>query len=58
MLTMKDAIEVLKVESLSDSVKIIVGRSTVTQDFTDEIGSDGWAPDAASAKGLALKLVA
>jgi len=56
MLAMKDTIEVLKEEGLRDSVKVIVGGAPVTQDFADEIGADGWAPDAASAKDLALKL--
>ena len=56
MLAMKDTIEVLKEEGLRDSVKIIVGGAPVTQDFADEIGADGWAPDAASAKDLAQKL--
>ena len=53
MLAMKDTIEVLKEEGLRDSVKVIVGGAPVTQDFADEIGADGWAPDAASAKDLA-----
>jgi len=57
MLAMKDTIEVLKEEGLRDSVKIMVGGAPVTQDFADEIGADGWAPDAASAKELALNLV-
>lgn len=57
MLSMKDTIEVLKEEGLRDSVKVLVGGAPVTQDFADEIGADGWAPDAASAKDLALKLV-
>jgi 5-methyltetrahydrofolate--homocysteine methyltransferase len=56
MLAMKDTIEVLKEEGLRDSVKVIVGGAPVTQDFADEIGADGWAPDAASAKDLAQKL--
>jgi len=57
MLAMKDTIEVLKEEGLRDSVKIMVGGAPVTQDFADEIGADGWAPDAASAKELAQKLI-
>ncbi len=57
MLAMKDTIEVLKEEGLRDSVKVIVGGAPVTQDFADEIGADGWAPDAASAKDLAQKLI-
>ncbi len=56
MLVMKDTIEVLEEEGLRDQVKIIVGGAPVTQDFADEIGADGWAPDAASAKDLAQEL--
>jgi 5-methyltetrahydrofolate--homocysteine methyltransferase len=58
MLAMKDTIEVLKEEGLRDSVKVIVGGAPVTADFATEIGADGWAPDAASAKDIALELAA
>lgn len=57
MLSMKDTIEILQEEGLRSSVKVIVGGAPVTQDFANEIGADGWAPDAASAKDLALELV-
>ncbi len=57
MLAMKDTIEVLKEEGLRDSLKIIIGGAPVTQDFADEIGADGWAPDAASAKDKAFELI-
>ena len=56
MLAMKDTIELLKEEGLRDSVKVIVGGAPVTADFANEIGADGWAPDAASAKDLAVGL--
>ncbi len=56
MLVMKDTIEVLQEEGLRDQVKIIVGGAPVTADFAQEIGADGWAPDAASAKDLVLEL--
>ena len=58
MLAMKDTIELLKEEGLRDSVKVIVGGAPVTADFANEIGADGWAPDAASAKDLAADLAA
>jgi len=57
MLEMKDVIEVLKEEGIRDEVKIIVGGAPVTREFADEIGADGWAPDAASAKDLAFDLI-
>jgi len=57
MLSMRDTIEVLEEEGLRDSVKIMVGGAPVTKEFADEIGADGWAPDAASAKDLAMDLI-
>jgi 5-methyltetrahydrofolate--homocysteine methyltransferase len=38
-------------------VKIMVGGAPVTQQFADEIGADGYAPDAGSAVDRALALV-
>ena len=57
MLEMKNVIEVLVEEGLRDDIKIIVGGAPVTKEFADEIGADGWAPDAASAKDLAFELI-
>ena len=57
MLEMKNTIEILEEEGLRDDLKIIIGGAPVTQDFADEIGADGWAPDAASAKDLAVELM-
>lgn len=57
MLSMKETIEVLREEGLRDKVKIIVGGAPVTSDFAQEIGADGYAPDAASAAELVEKLV-
>jgi len=47
MMQMKKTIEAL--EAYRDKIKIIVGGAPVTQKFADEIGADGYAPDAASA---------
>ncbi|HHT66026.1 MAG: corrinoid protein [Caldicoprobacterales bacterium] len=54
---MKDTIEAFKAAGLRDQVKIMVGGAPVTQNFADEIGADGYAPDAASAAELAKELV-
>jgi len=43
---------------LRDRVKIMVGGAPVTQGFSDEIGADGTAKDAAAAVALAKKLLA
>ncbi|CAA7600612.1 Cobalamin (vitamin B12)-binding domain protein [Acididesulfobacillus acetoxydans] len=58
MLSMKDTIEVLKEEGLRTEVKVIVGGAPISQDFAEEIGADGFAPDAASATDLCKKLLA
>ncbi|ATW27257.1 cobalamin B12-binding domain-containing protein [Candidatus Formimonas warabiya] len=57
MLHMKDTIELMKEEGLADKVKVIVGGAPISQDFADEVGADGFAPDAASAVDLCKKLL-
>ncbi len=57
MLAMKDTLEVLEEEGLRGEVKVMVGGAPVTAEFATQIGADGWAPDAASAKDLALELI-
>ncbi len=57
MLAMKDTIETLKEAGLRDSVKILVGGAPVTLDFAEEIGADGWAPDAVTAKDKVLEFL-
>jgi 5-methyltetrahydrofolate--homocysteine methyltransferase len=44
-----ETIAALKKEGLRDNVKIMVGGPLVTQEFADEIGADGYAPEAISA---------
>ncbi|MEL7565865.1 MAG: corrinoid protein [Dehalobacterium sp.] len=55
MLHMKDIIELIKEEGLK--VKCIVGGAPISQDFADEIGADGFAPDAAAAVELCKRLL-
>lgn len=55
---MKDTIEYLKKVGLRDKVRIMVGGAPVTAEFAEEIGADGYAPDAASATNLAKRLLA
>ena len=38
-------------------VKILIGGAPVTQEFCDEIGADGFAPDAGSAVDVAMDLL-
>jgi 5-methyltetrahydrofolate--homocysteine methyltransferase len=57
MTNMKDICEAVKSSDLKGKVKVMVGGAPVTQAFCDEIGADGYAPDAASAADLAKKLI-
>ena len=56
MTNMKEVVDVLKKSDMAGKVKIMIGGAPVTQAFCDEIGADGYAPDAASAADLAKKL--
>lgn len=57
MLAMKETIEALEEAGLRDQVKVMIGGAPITQEFADEIGADGYAPDAASAVDLANQLI-
>ncbi len=50
---MKQTVDVIVESGLRDQFKILVGGAPVTQAFADEIGADGYAPDAGSATKLA-----
>ena len=54
---MKKTIDAVIESGLRDSVKVIVGGAPVNQKFADEIGADGYAPDAGSATKLAKVLL-
>lgn len=58
MPSMKATIEGLAEAGLRDRVKVIIGGAPVTQAFADEIGADGFAPDASSATRKARELLA
>lgn len=49
MPAMKTTIEALQKAGLTGKVKAIIGGVPVNQDYADEIGADGYAPDAKSA---------
>jgi 5-methyltetrahydrofolate--homocysteine methyltransferase len=57
--TMPQMENVIKaVKEAGISVKVMIGGAPVTQKYADEIGADGYAPDAASAVDLAHGLIA
>jgi 5-methyltetrahydrofolate--homocysteine methyltransferase len=57
MRTMEHTIKALEEAGVRDKVKIIIGGAPVTQAFSDQIGADGYASNAASAADLAKKFV-
>ena len=57
MTNMKTIVEAVKAAGLSGKIKVMIGGAPVTQAFCDEIGADGYAPDAASAADLAKALL-
>jgi len=54
---MKKVIEVLASRGLRDSVKVIVGGAPVNNKYAQDIGADGYAPDAGSSVDLAKELL-
>jgi len=54
MVAMKDV--VVAARNAGVDAKVIVGGAPVTQVFADEIGADGYSPDAGSAAQLATRL--
>ena len=57
MPVMKDVIAILKADSTTADVKVMVGGAPLTQEYADSIGAKGYAPDASSAVDLASKLL-
>ncbi len=54
---MQETIEALKAASLRDKVKVIIGGAPVTETYAQQIGADGYGPDASAASRLAAKLM-
>jgi len=57
MSMMKQTVDAIVEAGLRDRVKVMVGGAPVTQAFADEIGADGFAPDAGSAARLSKTFV-
>ena len=58
MPNMRATIEGLKAAGLRDKAKVMIGGAPVTQTYADQIGADGYAPDASRAVALAKSLMA
>jgi 5-methyltetrahydrofolate--homocysteine methyltransferase len=57
MPAMKTTIEALEGAGLRSQVKVMVGGAPITDEYADEVGADGFAPDASRAVSLAKKLL-
>lgn len=57
MSNMPSTIEALNAAGLRDKVKVMVGGAPLTKAFAEQIGADGYAPDASQAAKLALSFV-
>jgi 5-methyltetrahydrofolate--homocysteine methyltransferase len=57
MPNMKNTVDALTEAGVRDSVKVMIGGAPVTQAYADEIGADGYAPDASRAATLAKQLL-
>jgi len=53
MPAMQDTVEALEAAGIRDKAKVIIGGAPVTDKFAEQIGADGYAPDAASGVDIA-----
>lgn len=58
MVKMKETLEFFTEEGLRNDLKVIIGGAPVSKEFADQIGADGYAPDAATAVDLCKSLLA
>jgi len=58
MIQMQEVIKAISDAGLRDKVKIMIGGAPITQNYADQIGADGYSPDAASAVDKAKTFVA
>ena len=58
MVNMPEVIKALEAAGLRDKVKIMIGGAPITQNYADQIGADGYSPDAASAVDNAKTFIA
>lgn len=57
MIQIRENIKAFQESGVRDKVKVMIGGAPVTQKFADEVGADGYAPDAASAVDKAKELL-
>jgi 5-methyltetrahydrofolate--homocysteine methyltransferase len=57
MPSIKNTIDALTTAGLRGQVKVMIGGAPVTQNYADQIGADGFAPDASRAVATAKELM-
>jgi 5-methyltetrahydrofolate--homocysteine methyltransferase len=57
MTKMPAVIKALAEAGLRDQAKVMIGGAPVTQEYSRQIGADGYAPDASQAVALARALL-
>ncbi len=57
MPSMRTTIDALKQAGVRDRVKVLVGGAPVTRQFAEQIGADGYSPDAPGAVALAREMI-
>jgi 5-methyltetrahydrofolate--homocysteine methyltransferase len=57
MPAMQDTVEALEAAGVRDQAKVIIGGAPVTDKFAEQIGADGYAPDAASGVDIAKQVL-
>ena len=58
MVNMAEVIKAIETAGLRDKVKIMIGGAPITQNYAEQIGADGYSPDAASAVDSAKSFIA
>jgi 5-methyltetrahydrofolate--homocysteine methyltransferase len=57
MLAMETTLTALKVAGVREQVKVMIGGAPITQDYANQIGADGFSPDASRAVAVAKSLI-
>jgi len=55
--SMKDVIDAIEDSNFREKVKVVIGGAPVTSAYAEQIGADGYAPDASSAVRLVRELL-
>jgi 5-methyltetrahydrofolate--homocysteine methyltransferase len=58
MPSIKTTIDALNAAGLRGQVKVMIGGAPVTQDYANQVGADGFSPDASRAVATAKELIA